>query len=65
MAVHEVDCLVCGRPFKDYDAAPRFFCSVGCAADAGPVEEKATPLDPPSKGRAVKTYRPKWKAPHE
>lgn len=35
MAKHQQTCLVCGRSFNYYDAAPRGFCSVGCEADAG------------------------------
>ena len=35
MAKRESTCLVCGRAYTDYDAAPRFFCSVACEADAG------------------------------
>ena len=37
MAKHITTCLVCGRKYNDYDAAPRFFCSVACAADSGEV----------------------------
>lgn len=35
MAKHKQPCLICGRLFDYYDAAPRGFCSVGCEADAG------------------------------
>jgi hypothetical protein len=35
VAKRETQCLVCGRTYADYDAAPRHFCSVACAADAG------------------------------
>jgi hypothetical protein len=35
MAKHERDCLVCGRKYVFYDAAPKHFCSVACEADAG------------------------------
>ena len=35
MAKSDRSCLVCGRMYTFYDAAPRHFCSVGCEADAG------------------------------
>jgi hypothetical protein len=47
MAKSERPCLVCGRMYTCYDAAPRLFCSVGCEADAGsedPVMWSARPL---------------------
>jgi hypothetical protein len=35
MASFSASCLVCGRRYITHDAAPRFFCSVGCEVDAG------------------------------
>jgi len=43
MARREAHCLVCGRKYTDYDAAPRFFCSVGCEADAGRPQPEPDP----------------------
>jgi hypothetical protein len=59
MAARDVTCLVCGRPVKDYDAAPRLFCSVGCEADAGPIDQREPPHPVPGRGQPVKTHRPK------
>lgn len=58
MAKHERTCLVCGRVYIYYDASPKFFCSVGCEADAG------SPVDLPvhrgsGKARPAKTARRK------
>ena len=46
-----------GAPFKTYDTAPEFFCSVGCAADAGPVNGGVVHRDPPARGRAAQSRR--------
>jgi len=40
MAKHKRTCLVCGRIYDYYDAAPKFFCSVGCEADSGAIHEE-------------------------
>lgn len=53
MAKREATCLVCGRKYTDYDAAPRFFCSVGCEADAGAPLHDVNPAR--ERGRAAKT----------
>ena len=55
MAKREATCLVCGRAYTDYDAAPRHFCSVACAADAGgPVHHDRVHKDL-GRGRPAKT----------
>lgn len=49
------ECLVCGRKFADYDAAPRFFCSVGCEYDAGSIPAEAPRR--PHRSRPARTKR--------
>jgi predicted nucleic acid-binding Zn ribbon protein len=45
MARRERHCLVCGRTYTDHDAAPRHFCSVACAADAGDLSHERVHRD--------------------
>jgi hypothetical protein len=45
MARREAHCLVCGRAYTDHDAAPRHFCSVACAADAGDLSHERVHRD--------------------
>ena len=54
MAKHTSSCLVCGRSYTDYDAAPRHFCSVACQADSGEVIGDMVALYT-GRGRAAKT----------
>jgi hypothetical protein len=56
MTMATSDCLVCGRPYAYYDAAPRHFCSVACEVDAGPVgsQIRAVAVE---RGRAAKISR--------
>jgi hypothetical protein len=56
MAVATSDCLVCGRPYAYYDAAPRHFCSVACEVDAGPVGSQIRAVSV-ARGRAAKVAR--------
>ena len=56
MAKREAHCLVCGRKYIDYDAAPRFFCTVACEADAGAPVRGENPVHKIiGRGRAAKT----------
>ena len=59
MAMATSDCLVCGRPYAYYDAAPRHFCSVACEVDAGPVGQQTDTQTDTSqgRGRAAKVVR--------
>lgn len=55
MAKHKQPCLICGRLFDYYDAAPRGFCSVGCEGDAG---EPLADLYERQEQRRVEASRP-------
>jgi|LakMenEpi03Aug12_release.lakeMendotaPanAssembly.Ray.scaffolds.fasta_scaffold1309461_1 endogenous inhibitor of DNA gyrase (YacG/DUF329 family) len=62
MAKRQVTCLICGKAFTDYDAAPRLFCSVGCEADVGePLADlyarQAERHDQPARARPASTAR--------
>jgi len=64
MARREASCLICGRMYThtDEEAIRNFqrayFCSLGCAADAGPIGEASHKVS--GRGRAAKTPpRPK------
>jgi hypothetical protein len=54
MARRDATCLVCGRTYTDYDAAPRWFCSVACEADAGTPTD-GLPTHTTGRGRAART----------
>lgn len=57
MAAREQNCLVCGKVFTIYDAAPSFYCSVGCAADAGASLKDEAPYVVRGRGRAATVAR--------
>jgi hypothetical protein len=55
MATYTSFCLVCGRPYVNYTAHPRYFCSMGCLYDSGAYD---APTDrPATRSRAAKAIR--------
>ena len=56
MAAHTSQCSVCSRSFTYYDAAPTYFCSVGCEVDAGPVGSQIRAVSV-ERGRAARVSR--------
>lgn len=56
MASFDMACLVCGRTFTNHDASLKYFCSVACEFDAGPVRSTIEHLKL-ERARAAKVAR--------
>ena len=56
MASFDTSCLVCGRSFTNRDGLLKYFCSVSCEFDAGPVRSTLERLKL-ERARAAKAVR--------
>jgi hypothetical protein len=64
MAEHAHTCLVCGRSFTFYDAAPTFFCSIACQLDAGePIQTQSKRKETSQRARGAAVHRVKRRGP--